>query len=82
MVTKDMDILEVTSSTILEFDTEEVTDIRRRTTAEFDGESRSVVGYKEGQRIRLPHFGIIRVTDEFQPTQGARQQYQFGGGKK
>lgn len=45
MVAEDMDVLEIAGSTILELDTEEVADVRRRTTAEFDGQSRSVVGY-------------------------------------
>jgi len=41
-----MDITEGTSSAVLELDTEEVANIRRRTAAELDGDGRSVIGYE------------------------------------
>jgi len=40
MVAKDVDILEVGMSTILELDTEKVADIRGRATAEFNNDGR------------------------------------------
>ena len=46
VVAKDMDITEGTSSAVLELDTEEVANIRRRTAAELDGDGRSVIGYE------------------------------------
>jgi hypothetical protein len=49
-----MDVLEIACGAILELDAQEVTDVRRRTTAEFDGKSRSVAGcIQEGQRAVL-----------------------------
>jgi len=41
-----MDITEGTSSAVLELDTEEVANIRRRTAAELDGDGRGVIGYE------------------------------------
>jgi hypothetical protein len=45
MVSKNMDILETACGAILELDAQEVTDIRRRTTAEFNGKSGCVISY-------------------------------------
>lgn len=46
MVAEDVDILEALARSILELDTEEVTEIRGRTAAELNGNGRSVVGFE------------------------------------
>jgi hypothetical protein len=46
MVAKDMDILETACGAILEFDAQEVANIRRRATAEFNSQRRSVISYE------------------------------------
>jgi len=43
MVTKDVNILEIACA-VLELDTQEVADIRRRATAELDSQSRTEIG--------------------------------------
>jgi len=43
VVTENVNILEITGSSILELDAQEVTDIRRGATAKFDGKGGGVV---------------------------------------
>ena len=47
-----MDILEVGTRTVLELDAEEVADIRRRPTAEFDRNGRGVVSCIKKRELR------------------------------
>jgi hypothetical protein len=47
VVAKDVDVLPVARGTVLEAEAEEVADIRGSTTAELNGESGAVVGWRE-----------------------------------
>lgn len=49
---KNVDILEVGTRTVLELDAEEVADIRRRPTAEFDRNGRGVVSCIKKRELR------------------------------
>lgn len=53
MVAKDMDILKVRVGSVLELDTKEVADVRRRSTTKLNSNSRGIVSYVPGLVFEL-----------------------------
>lgn len=76
MVAKDVDVLPEARGTVLEAEAEEVADIRGRTTAEFNGKSRAVVGWRRGSASLHDTTGSS-VTYECRRAQGAFGRHQF-----
>ena len=66
VVAKDVDVLPVASGSVLEAESEEVTDIGGRATAELDSQSRAVVGWRNPEVRSLVYSEALKGAYGFQ----------------